>query len=101
VARWVRPDGDVPGAEDAGEWARRRLAQARVEQRRQLEGQRRRLLEHVRRRGGDLDGFGTLLAHVEAELAALPALPDDVGGPAEAVPWPPAGVVPLRPRQGG
>jgi hypothetical protein len=78
VRRRVEPDA-VPADEDPVGWARRRLGEARQEQRQQLEGQRRRLLVHVRRAGGDPSGgFGGLLAAVEAELAALP--PDD-GGP--------------------
>jgi hypothetical protein len=74
VARWVKPD-DVPAGEDPAAWARRRLAEARREQRERLEVQRRRLLGHIRQRGGDLSGFGSILAAVEAELAGLP--PDD------------------------
>jgi hypothetical protein len=72
VRRRVEPDA-VPAGEDPVGWARRRLSEARREQREQLEGQRRRLLGHIRRAGGDLSegGLGRLLAEVEQELDGL------------------------------
>jgi hypothetical protein len=91
----VKPDAS-PGDEDPAAWARRRLSEARREQRSQLEGQRRRLLGHVRRSGGDLSGVGGLLAAVEAELAGLP--PDD-DEPGEV--RPPATVSRVRLRRHG